>query len=115
MAQEKFIHVPLLVGANTDEGTSFGVAGLDNETAIFNNLLYYRRGSTYAISPPSARKLLDLYPDDPTNEPPYYVTDATVFPGKGLAWRRDCAIAGDIVIIAGRRKVGSLDPPLQSC
>lgn len=70
MAQGKFIHIPLLIGANSDEGTSFGVSGLDNETAIFNNLLVYR---SYAISPPTARRLLELYPNDPANEPPYYV------------------------------------------
>ncbi|TVY88790.1 Lipase [Lachnellula willkommii] len=98
----KFIHVPLLIGANSDEGTSFGVSGLDNETAIFNNLLIYR---SYAISPPTARKLLELYPNDPANEPPYCITNATIFPSKGLQWRRDAAIAGDIVMISGRRKV----------
>ncbi|KAE8441654.1 hypothetical protein EG329_004575 [Mollisiaceae sp. DMI_Dod_QoI] len=101
-AAGKFIHVPLLIGANSDEGTSFGVSGLDNETAIFNNLLIYRN---YAISPPTARKLLELYPNDPAREPPYYITNATIFPSKGLQWRRDCAIAGDVVMISGRRKV----------
>jgi carboxylesterase type B len=102
MAQVKFIRVPLLIGANSDEGTSFGVSGLDNETAIFDNLLVYR---AYQISAPTARKLLSLYPNDPAHEPPYYITNATIFPKKGLQWRRDCAIAGDIVIISGRRKV----------
>jgi cholinesterase len=101
MAQGKFIPIPLLIGANSDEGTSFGVSGLDNGTAIFNNLLAYR---SYAISPPTARKLLELYPNDPAHEPPYYITNATIFPSKGLQWRRDCAIAGDIVMISGRRK-----------
>jgi hypothetical protein len=33
MAQGKFI--PLLIGANSGEYTSFGVSGLENETAIF--------------------------------------------------------------------------------
>ncbi|KUJ18904.1 carboxylesterase [Mollisia scopiformis] len=101
-AEGKFIHIPLLIGANSDEGTSFGVTGLDNDTAIFNNLLIYRN---YAISPPTARKLLELYPNDPAHEPPYYITNATIFPSKGLQWRRDCAIAGDVVMISGRRKV----------
>ena len=102
LRQGKFIRIPLLIGANSDEGTSFGVSGLDNETAIFNNLLFYR---SYQISPPTARKLLELYPNDPAHEPPYYITNATIFPNKGLQWRRDCAIAGDIVMISGRRKV----------
>jgi len=101
MAQGKFIHIPLLIGVNSDEGVSFSVSGLDNETAIFNNLLAYR---AYAISPPTARKLLELYPNDPAHEPPYYITNATIFPSKGLQWRRDAAIAGDLVMISGRRK-----------
>lgn len=102
MAQQKFIRIPLIIGANSDEGTSFGQTGLDNATAIFNNLLIYRM---YAISPPTARKLLELYPNDPASEPPYYIKEPTIFPSKGLQWRRDCAIAGDIVMISGRRKV----------
>ncbi|MCJ1312992.1 hypothetical protein MMC25_006668 [Agyrium rufum] len=101
MANGTFIHIPLLIGANSDEGISFGVKGLNDSTAIFNNLLIYR---SYAISPPTARTLLDLYPNDPANEPPYYIKDNTTFPKNGLQWRRDCAIAGDIVIIGQRRK-----------
>ncbi|KAF5872377.1 putative carboxylesterase family protein [Botrytis fragariae] len=103
--QGKFIKIPLLIGANSDEGTSFGVAGLDNETAIFNNLLVYRASNAYALSPPTARKLLELYPNDPANEPPHYITNATIFPSKGLQWRRSAAIAGDLVMISGRRKL----------
>ncbi|KAM0310043.1 hypothetical protein ACHAO8_008440 [Botrytis cinerea] len=103
--QGKFIKVPLLIGANSDEGASFGVSGLDNETAIFNNLLVYRASNAYALSPPTARKLLELYPNDPANEPPYYITNATIFPSKGLQWRRSAAIAGDLVMISGRRKL----------
>jgi cholinesterase len=52
--QGKFIRVPLLIGANTDEGSSFGSSSTlsipDNETVIFDNLLYYR---SYAITPPT--------------------------------------------------------------
>ncbi|TGO88736.1 hypothetical protein BPOR_0144g00060 [Botrytis porri] len=103
--QGKFIKVPLLIGANSDEGSSFGVSGLDNETAIFNNLLVYRASNAYALSPPTARKLLELYPNDPANEPPYYITSATIFPSNGLQWRRSAAIAGDLVMISGRRKL----------
>lgn len=81
MSQNKFIHITLLNGANSDEGVSFGTRGMDNATAIFNNLLVYR---ALAISPPSARRLLELYPNDPANEPPYYITNATIFPSNGL-------------------------------
>ncbi|KAL3425205.1 carboxylesterase family protein [Phlyctema vagabunda] len=101
-AAGKFIKMPLLDGANSDEGSSFGVSGLDNETAIFNNLLAYRG---YAIAPDTIRTLLELYPNDPANEPPYAIKEPVIFPSKGLQWRRHAAIAGDIVMIAQRRKM----------
>ena len=100
-SEGKFVHVPILDGANTDEGVSFSTKGLDNETAIFNNLLYWRN---YALSPPSIRTLLDLYPDIPSQEPPYGLNTNETFPKYGLQWRRDAAIGGDLVIIAQRRK-----------
>jgi len=81
------------------------VTGLNNETAIFHNLLIFRKSAVYGLSPPTARKLLALYPNDPAHEPPYNLHNATIFPNQGLQWRRDCAIAGDLVMISGRRKV----------
>lgn len=89
MSQNKFIRIPLLIGANSDEGVSFGTRGLDNATAIFNDLLVYRSSASYAISPPTARRLLQLYPNDPANEPPYYIKNATIFPANGL----QCALS----------------------
>lgn len=100
-ANGTFVHVPLLIGANSDEGVSFSTHGLDNATAIFDNLLYWRN---YALSPPSIRTLLDLYPNNPSEEPPYRDHTNTTYPQYGLQWRRDAAIGGDIVIIAQRRK-----------
>ena len=61
-ANGSFVRVPILMGANSDEGVSFSEEGLDNSTAIFDNLLYWRN---YALSPPSIRTLLDLYPKYP--------------------------------------------------
>ncbi|EHK97118.1 putative Lipase 2 [Glarea lozoyensis 74030] len=103
-AQGKFIRIPLINGANTDEGTSFGVTGMNTEKDIFNSLLTFRKSAAYAIGPASARKLLELYPNEGP-QPPYNVPETTVFPKNGLQWRRDCAIAGDIVMIAQRRKM----------
>ena len=100
-ANGTFVHVPILTGANSDEGVSFSTKGLDNATAIFDNLLYWR---SYALSPPSIRTLLDLYPNNPSIEPPYRDTSNTTYPKNGLQWRRDAAIGGDLVIISQRRK-----------
>ena len=102
MANSTFVHVPLLIGANSDEGTSFGIKNVDNATAIFNGLLGYR---AYSISPPSIDQLLGLYPNDPSHEPPYDIANDTLFPANGQQWRRSAAICGDIVMIGQRRKV----------
>ncbi|RYC53822.1 hypothetical protein CHU98_g12387 [Xylaria longipes] len=104
------IKVPLLLGSNNDEGISFGPIGFNTSADIYYGLLSDPSfsgldGLAYQISPASARKLLDLYPNDPSHEPPYDITNATVFPQNGLQWRRSCAIYGDIVMIAGRRKL----------
>lgn len=101
MREKKFIRIPLLDGANSDEGSSFGAVGIDNETALFQSIMFFRN---YAISAPKARKLLQLYPDDPANQPPFYIKEPTRFPARGLQWRRSAAINGDIVMISGRRK-----------
>lgn len=96
-----FIRVPLLTGANTDEGISFSAHGLDNSTAIFNNLLYWRN---YELSPPSIRTLLDLYLPIPSQGVPYGNPSNATYPSLGAQWRRDAAIGGDLVMIAQRRK-----------
>jgi carboxylesterase type B len=102
MAEGKFIKVPLLDGANSDEGVNFSPSGgIDNETAIFNAMFSHR---SYVIAPDTARKLLFLYPNDPAHQPPYYINTSTIFPSKGLQWRRSAAIYGDLVMISGRRK-----------
>lgn len=102
MDEGNFIKVPLLTGANSDEGVSFSVRGLDNATAIFNSLMFWR---SYALSPPSIRKLLELYPNNPINEPPYGRLGNETYLKYGLQWRRNAAIGGDLVMIAQRRKM----------
>ncbi|RWA11924.1 hypothetical protein EKO27_g3154 [Xylaria grammica] len=105
-----FIKVPLLIGNNNDEGISFSPTGFNDSTSIYYGLLSNPgfsglAGLPYQISPASARRLLELYPNEPSQEPPYDVTNDTIFPEYGLQWRRACAIYGDIVMIAGRRKL----------
>jgi carboxylesterase type B len=103
----KFNAVPLLIGANTDEGTSFSISSPipNTETDLFNGLMTWR---SYALSPPTILKLLELYPNNPCNEPPYEITNCSVFPSKGLQWRRGAAIGGDLVMVSGRRKMCEL-------
>lgn len=98
----KYNAIPLLTGTNTDEGTSFGPSGPNTEADLFNAFLWWR---SYALSPPTIRKFLELYPDDPCVEPPLYINNCSVFPSRGLAWRRGAAIGGDMVMHSGRRKM----------
>jgi carboxylesterase type B len=105
MRKGQFIRVPLLIGANTDEGTSFSISGVNTETDLFNALFTWR---SYALSPPNIRRLLQLYPNDPCNEPPFDVKNCTIYPKKGQQWRRSAAIGGDMVMISGRRKMCEL-------
>lgn len=103
--EDSFVRVPLLTGANTDEGSGFSLSGINTEQDLAYGLLSWRM---YALSPPTIRKFLELYPNDPCNEPPYAITNCTVFPSKGLQWRRSGAIGGDMVMISGRRKMCEL-------
>lgn len=38
LSRGEFVHVPIISGANTDEGTLFGPVGIDNDTAFLNYL-----------------------------------------------------------------------------
>ncbi|KAK8075370.1 hypothetical protein PG997_010033 [Apiospora hydei] len=87
----KFVHVPLLIGTNFDEGTSFGQKGI-NTTAQWEA---YLRSSAGASNETIA-ELSALYPDDPAAGIP------ATFEGRpegelasyGAMWKRAWAAAG---------------------
>ena len=83
-AQGKFVHVPIMNGANTDEGASFSLSKVNTSQDIFNSLIYWR---DYALSPRTINRLLEPYPNSPATEPPYADVSATVYPNLGLQWR----------------------------
>ncbi|CAN8096672.1 unnamed protein product [Discula destructiva] len=101
----KYNAVPLLTGTNTDEGTGFSPLVPNTEQDLFNDFLWWR---SYALSPPTIRKFLEIYPNDPCNEPPMYTWNCSVFAPKGLVWRWGAAIGGDMVMHSGRRKMCEL-------
>ncbi|KAI1350517.1 lipase [Xylaria sp. FL0043] len=104
MQDGKYVKVPLLIGANTDEG--FAISGTPNtEEDIFHSIFTWR---SYALTPPTVRKLLELYPDDPCHEPPHAITNCTRDVARGLMWRRAAAIGADLVMISGRRRMAEL-------
>lgn len=105
-----FVKVPLLTGANTDEGINFRPSSPKPETA--EDLEYaFAFWRSYSLSPPTIRKLLKLYPDDPCIAPPHAVTNCSRFEStldRGAQWRRGADIGGDLVMISGRRKMCEL-------
>lgn len=101
----EFVHVPLIDGANSDEGTAFGIKPMNN-TAQFKQTLENAAQPVH-LTPSQAQKVLDAYPATitygavPTALPPSYV------PGPlqgGAESRRSNAYYGDVIMIAPRRK-----------
>ena len=95
----KFVKVPLMIGANHDEGTSFGARGI-NTTEQF--LARVRSAGPHNAT---ALTLAALYPDIPAigipgtlqGRPP--ATNASL----GHMWKRAAAYGGDLVMHATRR------------
>ncbi|BGP03029.1 hypothetical protein NBRC10513v2_006754 [Rhodotorula toruloides] len=97
LAKDAFVRVPILIGANTDEGTAFGSKNINTTEQLAANLhLRYP-----AMTGASVSKLLDLYPNDPLVGCPYNTGDAVL--STGLQDKRSNAIYGDMFMQAGRR------------
>ena len=110
MPSGNFVKIPLLTGENTDEGINFRPVTPKPDTA--KDLEYaFASWRSYSLSPPTIRRLLKLYPDDPCNAPPHAVTNCSRFEStldRGAQWRRGADIGGDLVMISGRRKMCEL-------
>ncbi|KAG8158023.1 hypothetical protein KVR01_012295 [Diaporthe batatas] len=95
----KFVHVPVIIGNNFDEGAAFGTKGI-NTTAQWEALLRSGGAGNDTVAALSA-----LYPDDPavgipatldgrpTGDLAYY----------GAQWKRVAAFTGDRGYVAPRR------------
>jgi carboxylesterase type B len=109
-----FVQVPIVDGANSDEGTSFSPKGVDTEDDFARDVS--RIGESpgedtgYAGESPSipasfVRELLSAYPD----EPEYWIPGVdqlgnyTFGEPQGAMYRRSAAYWGDVRIIANRR------------
>ncbi|KAJ6018662.1 hypothetical protein N7522_000729 [Penicillium canescens] len=96
-----FVKVPIISGTNTDEGTAFGPRGINTTKQWYD---YLTDGGFNFQTPPSvAKRILELYPDDPSQGIPTYLGDARV-PSNGYEWRRTSAFAGDWMMHANRRR-----------
>ncbi|KAK0890282.1 hypothetical protein LTR91_018840 [Friedmanniomyces endolithicus] len=104
LAEGDFVKVPIIDGANTDEGTAFGPRGI-NTTAEFiayasSNQTGAFLGAQYATAIPAEypSACQDLIPP-PTELPCNYTYPASA----GALYRRTAAYGGDVVMIANRR------------
>ena len=92
-----FVKVPLLIGANTDEGTAFYEPGINTDAEF---------AAAIEANGPDAQttaKLEELYPDVLTAGIPYEVTTRLDNATFGYQYKRSAALFGDATIIAGRR------------
>ncbi|KAF1849536.1 lipase 3 precursor [Cucurbitaria berberidis CBS 394.84] len=93
----KFAKIPLLLGTNTDEG--FGVNGVNTDAQAINQLTHSKR---WNLNDEQAKRLLDLYPNDPSLGEPYGWGNRT-WPENGAQWKRYQSIATDLTMFAPRR------------
>ena len=95
----RFAHVPHLYGSTSDEGTDNATPGVINTD---QDLYDYLLGSTGYDFPPSVvRKIMELYPDDPTQGVPIN-TGTERFAELGYQFKRIAAIVGDVFYHAPR-------------
>lgn len=101
LANKQFVKVPILSGANLDEGTSFGPGNV-NTTQDIKNWLY----NTYPyLTNNTVNELLQLYPNNATAGAPFGTGNQFENSTLGLQYKRGTAIGGDIVMIAPRRLI----------
>ncbi|GAA5903990.1 hypothetical protein JCM8208_001753 [Rhodotorula glutinis] len=92
-----FVKVPLLIGTNTDEGTAFATKGIETDDELAASLQAYYPKLTNS----STARLLELYPNDPSEGSPFGSGDGLV--STGVQDKRSNALTGDLRYIAGKR------------
>jgi len=104
LAQGDFVKVPILDGANTDEGTAFGPRGVNTTQDWINDITSNATGAF--IAEQYVPSLLEAYPDTCSDliPPPTEVPCNVTYPAPyGDVYRRSAAYFGDVVMIANRR------------
>ncbi|KAJ5708195.1 Triacylglycerol lipase (LipA) [Penicillium malachiteum] len=91
--------VPLLLGTNTDEGTSFGTTGVNTDEEAIAQLISSKR---WVLSTDEATRILSLYPNISAIGCPYGWGNVT-WPSLGYEYKRYESIAGDLCMVAPRR------------
>lgn len=97
LSRGEFVKVPLIVGANSDEGASFAPYGI-NTTAQFQAAL-----AANGLPLPVQNLLLQAYPDDLSTNVIAALGDQRPAARFGAQFRRVCTFIGDQLFIAPRR------------
>ncbi|KAJ5207123.1 Carboxylesterase type B [Penicillium cf. griseofulvum] len=101
--QGKLARVPILIGTNTDEGTSFGTTGTDTDEDCINELTTSKR---WVLDRSQATQLLSYYPNIPAIGCPYGWGNIT-WPSQGLMYKRYESIAGDLTMVGPTAHAGT--------
>ena len=103
LAEGAFVKVPIIDGANTDEGTAFGPTGVNNSQDLVNQAT--SEDESTQIGREYASGLLDAYPNIPSYwiPPVDEIGHVSYPPSYGSQYRRSAAYFGDVVMIANRR------------
>ncbi|GAB1200241.1 hypothetical protein APSETT444_009611 [Aspergillus pseudonomiae] len=99
ITQGNMAKVPILLGTNTDEGTSFGTTGTNTDDECIEQLISSKR---WVLDREQATKLLTFYPNDPALGCPYGWGNTT-WPDLGLMYKRYESMAGDLTMVGPRR------------
>ena len=100
LAKGQFARMPHLYGTNSDEGTDNAPVGVINTANDLYTFLL--TGIGFDFPPSTIRKIMHLYPDDPTVGIPLN-TGNERFADKGWQYKRIAAILGDVFYHAPRQ------------
>ncbi|RSL91419.1 hypothetical protein CEP52_014267 [Fusarium oligoseptatum] len=100
LADGHFVKVPIIVGATTDEGTSFSPKGI-NTTDEFRKAI---ENSSPPITSSFSQKILQAYPEKSREQIlPNLAADWTPPASYGKQYRRTATYYGDVMMVAPRR------------
>ncbi|KAH7357889.1 Alpha/Beta hydrolase protein [Plectosphaerella cucumerina] len=98
VAAGDFVKVPVIIGANSEEGTAFGARGIDSSEDFLANLVQNK------VPPGVAAELVEIYSNDSPDQVLSNIPPGTPFPDAyGHDFRRVATYAGDQMFIAHRR------------
>lgn len=99
LANGEFVHVPIISGANSDEGTAFSPSPVNTTEDLYTFMTTGPR----AVPPAFANQLLEAYPDNTSVNVIANLGDARPGPPFGAQFRRSASYYGDQFFIALRR------------